>query len=142
MNRPRAWDASRLGQGTFLLVASVVVCACASGGTSGTSSSGGPDTITREQISPDDENAYLIVRRLRPAWLRPRTQESITGQAPTFAQVFVDELRVGDVDYLYRISATQIDRIEYLSALDATTRFGTGYAGGLIIVRTINSAPG
>ncbi len=128
-------------RGVLLLGALLIASACASAGTGATSGGGGPNTITRDQISPDDGNAYLIVRRLRPAWLRPRSQESITGQGPTFAQVFVDETQVGDVDYLYRISATQIDRIEYLSALDATTRFGTGYAGGLIIVRTINSGP-
>ena len=55
--------------------------------------------------------------------------------------MFLDELQVGDVDYLYRISSSQIARIEYLSALDATTRYGTGYMGGLIIVRTVNSRP-
>lgn len=127
--------------GVLILAALLIASACASAGPGATSGGGGPNTITRDQISPDDENAYLIVRRLRPAWLRPRSQESITGQGPTFAQVFVDETQVGDVNYLYRISATQINRIEWLSALDATTRFGTGYAGGLIIVRTINSAP-
>jgi hypothetical protein len=126
----------------FVLGALVFGTACASAGGGGGGGGGGANTITRDQFNPEDENAYLIVRRLRPAWLRPRSQESISGQRPTFAQVFVDETQVGDANALEGISSTQIDRIEYLSALDATTRFGTGFAGGLIIVRTINSGPG
>lgn len=139
MNRPSASCSPRFGQAVLVLMTVLLAQGCASAGAGAGSGSGSGNVITREQISPDDENAYLIVRRIRPVWLRPRSQESITGQEPTFAQVFLDELQVGDVDYLYRISAAQIDRIEYLSALDATTRYGTGYAGGLIIVRTINS---
>lgn len=132
----------RVRRGLSVLAVLVFAAACASAGAGG-GGGGSGNTITREQFSPDDENAYLIVRRLRPAWLRPRTQDTPgASQGPAFAQVFVDETQVGDVDYLYRISATQIDRIEYLSALDATTRFGTGFVGGLIIVRTINSRPG
>jgi hypothetical protein len=96
--------------------------------------------ITREQINPEDDNAYLIVRRVRPTWLRPRSQESISGAPPTFAQVFLDALQIGDANQLYTIAAAQIERIEYMSALDATTRYGTGYAGGVIIVRTFNSS--
>ncbi len=138
MNRPLSSGLGRYTRGALLLFTLILASGCASAGAAG-SGSGSGNVITREQISPDDENAYLIVRRLRPAWLRPRAQESIAGQEPTFAQVFLDQLQVGDVDYLYRISATQIDRIEYMSALDATTRFGTGFVGGLIIVRTVNS---
>lgn len=139
MSRPTSSGLRGSSEGVLFLVTLILASGCASAGPGAAGGGGGANVITREQISPDDENAYLIVRRLRPAWLRPRSQESITGQEPTFAQVFVDQLQVGDVDYLYRISATQIDRIEYLSALDATTRYGTGYAGGLIIVRTVNS---
>jgi hypothetical protein len=88
---------------------------------------------------PGNQNAYTIVQRLRPRWLSPRTQGTISNPEPSFAQVYLDNLRFGPIDALYRIDATQIDRIEYLSGLDATTRFGTGHDGGAIIVRTVNS---
>jgi hypothetical protein len=116
----------------------VIASACASGGPAG--SSRNPDLITRDQFNEVEQHAYGIISRLRPAWLRARTQETINISEPAFAQVFVDDVPQGDVDALYNIPPGQIDRIEYMSALDATTRFGTGFAGGLIIVRTINSA--
>ena len=138
MSRPTSSGLRRSSQGVLLLFTVLLADGCASSGTGGAGGGGGANVITREQITPEDENAYLLVRRIRPGWLRPRSQESITGQGPAFAQVFLDELRVGDVDYLTRIPAAQIARIEYFSALDATTRYGTGYMGGLIIVRTVN----
>ena len=141
MSRPTSSGVRRSSQGVLLLLTLLLANGCASSGAAGgAGGGGGANVITREQITPEDENAYLIIRRIRPGWLRPRSQESITGQGPAFAQVFLDELRVGDVDYLTRIPAAQIVRIEYFSALDATTRYGTGYAGGLIIVRTANGA--
>lgn len=123
----------------LFLLTSLLAAACASAGGGG--SSGDPDVITSDQFAPSDQTALVIVQRLRPRWLRARSQGTVTNPEPAFAQVYVDNTHVGDIDSLYRISATQIDRIEYLDALDATTRYGTGYAGGLIIVRTINSRP-
>ena len=35
----------------------------------------------------------------------------------------------------YQLS--EIERMEYMSSSDATTRFGTGYAGGAILVYTV-----
>ncbi|MSR19986.1 MAG: hypothetical protein EXR91_03280 [Gemmatimonadetes bacterium] len=140
MSRHTSRGLRRASRGILLLVALLLVDGCASSGTGGGAVRGGANVITRDQLSQDDENAFLIVRRLRPAWLRPRSQQTPGRSDPAFAQVFLDDQQVGDVDYLYRISAAQIDRIEYMSALDATTRYGTGYAGGLIIVRTVNSA--
>jgi hypothetical protein len=113
--------------------------------------SGSGNVITREMIGEGlEESAYTIVQRFRPAWLRARTQGSIsdpqvcsgavcTAGEPSFARVIVDGLVFGDIDSLQRISGAQIESIEYMSALDATTRFGMGYDGGAIIVGTINS---
>ena len=137
MSRPHSGHPPHVGRGA-LLVTLLLAQACAS---AAGARSGSANVITQEQFDPNDENAFLIVRRLRPAWLRARTQETLTISEPAFAQVRVDETLVGDVDYLYRISASHIARIEYLSALDATTLYGMGYMGGLIIVRTINSRP-
>ncbi len=53
---------------------------------------------------------------------------------PAYAEVYVDGLRYGPLESLYQISTNTIERIEYLSALDATTRYGTGHMGGAILV--------
>ena len=127
--------------GGALLRASVIAlfaltsAACAAG--AGGGGSGNPDLITREQIeSLGDATAFQIVQRFRSSWLRARTQATFGNSTPAYAEVFVDELRYGDINSLNRISSTQIQSIEYLSATDATTRYGTGYMGGIIRVNT------
>jgi hypothetical protein len=151
MNGTGVCQSSRLGRGVLFLMTLLLAQACASAGGGG-GGGGGGDVITREQIGDGtNETAFTVVQRLKPGWLRARTQGSLsdpsvcslnvcTSGEPQRAAVLVDDLVFGDINSLDRISATQIDRIEYVSAIDATTRFGTGYPGGAIIVRTVNSA--
>jgi len=120
----------------FLIVFLASACASAGGGGGG----GSPNRISRDQFNPDDGNAYVIIRRLRPSWLRPRTQGTIVNPEPAFAQVYLDQTHLGDVNVLANISSQGIGSIEYMDALDATTRYGTGFAGGVITVRTINAS--
>jgi hypothetical protein len=127
---------ARHGLAALLLVV-LLASACASAGGGG--GGGRANSISRDQFNPDDENAFLIIRRLRPSWLRPRTQGTITNPEPAFPQVYLDQTHLGDANVLESISAAQIGSIEYMDALDATTRYGTGFTGGLIIVRTVNS---
>ena len=123
---------------TLLLL---VAAACASGGGGG-GGGGAGNSITRDMIdNPSNQNAYTIVQRFRPRWLSPRTQGTISNPEPSFPQVYVDEVRFGPIDTLYRIDGTQIERIDYMSGLDATTRYGVGHDGGVIMVWTINSRP-
>lgn len=132
---PSRSRAPRHGLAALLLLV-LAGAACASGGGGG---GGGANRIIRDQFNSADENAFLIVRRLRPGWLRPRTQGTITNPEPAIAQVYLDQSHIGDANMLESISATSIASIEYMDALDATTRYGTGFAGGLIIVRTVNA---
>jgi hypothetical protein len=55
---------------------------------------------------------------------------------PVHAEVFVDEMHFGDINSLSRVSSINIETIQYLSATDATTRYGTGYMGGIIRINT------
>jgi hypothetical protein len=103
--------------------------------TSGGGGGGNPDLITREEIeAANDPHAYDLIRRVRPRWLRARTQGSFGNPEPMFANVYVNELRFGDLNSLQRLDIRSIERIEYVDALDATTRFGTGNVGGVINV--------
>lgn len=112
--------------------------ACASAGGAG-GGGGARDAITRDMIdNPSSQNAFTIVQRFRPRWLSPRTQGTVTNPEPSFAEVYVDNVRFGPIDALHRIDGTQIESIEYMSGLDATTRFGVGHEGGAIMVWTIN----
>jgi hypothetical protein len=121
----------------LLMLGATAACASSGGGGGG---GGAGNAITREMIdNPSSQNAFTIVQRFRPRWLSPRTQGTISNPEPSFAQVYVDDVRFGPIDTLYRIDGTQIERIEFMSGLDATTRFGVGHDGGAIMVWTINS---
>jgi hypothetical protein len=120
----------------LLMLGATAACASSGGGGGG----GAGNAITRGMIdNPSSQNAFTIVQRFRPRWLSPRTQGTISNPEPSFAQVYVDDVRFGPIDTLYRINGTQIELIEYMSGLDATTRFGVGHDGGAIMVWTINS---
>ena len=93
-----------------------------------------PDEITREEITAIPESdAYEIVRVLRPRWLRSRNR---TTTGAIYAEVFQDDLPFGPLASLRAFDVSQIDRLEFISSLDATTRYGTGYLGGIIRVIT------
>lgn len=136
--------------GLALFAALVAACASGSGG-SGSGGGGNANLITREQILElPNGTALSVVQRYRSSWLRPRSQGTFAGasRAPRSgviiadsdqAIVFLDDIRFGEIESLARISSTNIESIEFISALDATTSYGTGYNGGIIRVNTIES---
>jgi hypothetical protein len=95
------------------------------------------DLITSEEIMQrPDADAYSIIQQLRPAWLRMRPASSFLDADASQPYVFLDTSPFGPIDSLYQIESTQIERMEFVSALDATTLYGTGYVGGIIRVVT------
>jgi hypothetical protein len=118
---------------TALALIAALAAACGTAGSNG--GGGNPDLITREQVlSMPDGTAQTVIQRLRSGWLRPRPG-SFSGQ-PDLPVVYLNEMRFGGIDSLSRIPSTNIESIQYMNATDATTRYGTGYAGGLIRVNT------
>lgn len=118
---------------TLLAVALTLATAgCASGGTAGTGGSphGTSTKIVQEELANLNQlSALAAIQRLRPNWLRTRT-----GTPP---QVHIDgNFQMGGVETLRTIPIADIQEMEYLNAADATTRFGTNYVSGAILVRT------
>ena len=123
------------GRASMIALFALVIAACSSTGAS--SGGGNPDLITREQVEMlPDGTAFTVIQRFRSGWLRARTQGTFGNASPAYAEVFVDEMRYGDINSLNRISSTSIESIQYISATDATTRYGTGYMGGIIRINT------
>jgi len=122
----------------IILLASVFLGSCASGGGSPRSDvRRDPNLITQEDLSGQPAGtAYDAVQRLRPTWLRSRGTLSMgttgTGSLP---RVFVADRDFGALRSLRDIQLDSVSEIEFMSARDATTRYGTGYAGGIIHVR-------
>lgn len=89
-----------------------------------------------EAAGNDAINAYDLVQRLRPGMMRPRNQTAgNTGEGNVFGVVaYVDDIRLGDAEQLRTIMRATVREIRYISAPDATTRWGTGHSNGVIQV--------
>jgi hypothetical protein len=94
-----------------------------------------PNLLTGDQLRETNVgNVYDALRRLRPQWLRSRGSASIVSPESTEAVVYVSGIRRGEPRTLQNVSLDQVQRVEFIDARDATTRFGTGHAGGAILV--------
>lgn len=98
-----------------------------------------PNEIGRQEIlarGKSDLTAMALIRRLRPGWLTVRGQISFTDGASSYPIVYIDEVRHGGLPTLHGIPANEIQRLEFYSTADATTRWGTGHTAGVINVVT------
>ncbi len=127
---------------SLLLV--LVLAGC--GGAATASGGGNSNLITSEllrEADPEGLSVYQIIQRNRPGWLRAGRGETSFGNAAgaaggatsDFARVVLNGVPYGDIDELRSLEADQVESIEYMSASDATMRFGTGYSRGAILVR-------
>jgi hypothetical protein len=48
--------------------------------------------------------------------------------------VYLDDARLGGVEQLRWIPATTVREMRFLSAIEATTRYGVGHSGGAVVV--------
>ena len=119
-----------------LAVLVLLVAATACAGTPRTTGGGNRNLITRTEINESRANtAYEVVQQLRPDFLRGRVSGTTVG-ANDLPVVYLDGTRLGDLEQLRSIPAAIILTIQLISASDATTRWGTGYPGGVIEVKT------
>ena len=117
-----------------LAISLMAAAACASTG-DGQDSRLDSSVITQEELAPHHEfTAYEAVQRLRPQWLRVRGATRVVGAQRASIQVHVDGMHMGGVEHLRSIRAQHVLEIRYMSATDATTRYGIDYTGGLLLV--------
>jgi hypothetical protein len=97
-------------------------------------------------------SALDLIRHLRPGMLvardsraRPTPARVSTGRAAPLAftptasrgiRVYLDHMLLGGIDNLTTISSNSVLTVRWLSPIDATTRYGTGHADGVIEVTT------
>jgi len=129
---------------TLALVA-VTLGGCASvagGGSSSGPDGSGSDVITREDLERTSaETAMEAVSLLRPQWLRKRPART-PGDPEPVVGVVVDGRPRGTLDDLASLRTAAVEQMVFLSATDATIRYGTGFAGGAIVVTTRSGDPG
>jgi hypothetical protein len=121
--------------GPILALAVLATHGCAT--RSGSKPSGDRDVLLSEEIERTSAvSAHDAVRQLRPEWLRRRGRSSIQNANAEALIVYLDGVRVGGVQTLTSIAVGSILEIRHLDGRDATTRFGTGHAGGALLIRT------
>jgi hypothetical protein len=117
----------------IVALAALALSACT---TTGGRALGSNDQITRAQLEAlESMSAYDAIQRLRPTWLQSRGPTSLAG-GPTLPQVHINDSRSRTLEELRTLPVTEIETMEFRSASDATTLYGTGYPGGVIEVRT------
>lgn len=98
---------------------------------------GNSDILTKEEIvASSASTAYELIQQLRPQFLRSRGAVSLQDPRPTYAIVYMNDVHHGSLESLRSILVEEISEIRFISAGDATTRWGTGHVGGVIQIRS------
>lgn len=80
---------------------------------------------------PHAANALDLIRVRRPAFLR------LNGPAGKDEPVFyIDDSRAMSIEELRLLPTDMLVEIRYLTAAEATFRYGRGHSGGAVVVRT------
>lgn len=122
----------------FAILVSIVACA-SSGGTA--SARHQSDLITATEIATSGTtNAWDMINRLRPNWLKQQSVGSVGGGARTqVVAVYVDGQRFGDISTLRTFSTSSILSAQWLDAARAATvlnEVGSDPIAGAIIIKT------
>jgi hypothetical protein len=112
----------------------LVFAACSSTGTTSSASPRSNVIATDELAEVSHLNALEAVQRLRPVWLKVRGQPTFRAQM-VGVRIYVDGVRRGDnAGELRRIRVSDVGEMRFLSAREATIRYGTDHQEGAILV--------
>ena len=114
----------------LLLALSLAMSAgCASGGSAGQASGSNRDLITSDELRAlAPMNAYQAVQRLRARWLQNRRAGP--------PAVHIDGRFSGRVEVLQQYEIEEVQQLQFRSAANATTLYGTNYPSGVIEITT------
>lgn len=91
--------------------------------------------ITRAEFAGHQfETAYDAVYALRRNWLANREVDDTFTKASE-RQVYLDNARLGGLDQLREIRATEIVSITYVDGIQAHARWGMGHDAGVLVVK-------
>jgi hypothetical protein len=118
-----------------LLLAGLILTSCATP-RAGASPRERHVLTTAELEESGASTAYDVIQRQRPEWLRSRGPISVMSPEAEMPIVYVNSTRHGDVLSLRTLQLIGIAEIRFFSGPQATQRWGTGVAGGVILVTT------
>jgi hypothetical protein len=134
----------------FCIGLAFVTVAC-SGGRSGGVASEAPNASARANprvITQDEINSvgvasiYEVIEKLRPTMLRSRgrleredREYNVDSSAwARTIKVYLDNEHLGEPSRLLGVPAAIVNQVEFITANDATVRFGAGHEAGAILV--------
>ena len=99
---------------------------------------GGRDFIPRAELEGyRGESVYYTINLIRRRWVQPRRSFGTAfSRDPVYARVVIDGSSRRQLGDLRSMNVDGIENIRYMSAVDATTKYGTGFSGGVIEVTT------
>lgn len=104
-------------------------CAGSGGGAAEGPRRGSSTRITADELASVAElDLFSAVNRLRPTWLRPQSR----GTLPVI--ILDGTPQPGGAEALRTMRAADVSELQYMSSSDATTRYGTGFTAGAIVV--------
>ncbi|MEX2529193.1 MAG: hypothetical protein WD960_00335 [Gemmatimonadota bacterium] len=130
---------SRILAPSIVALLTIFTGACAAGGGASVETSSLAPLTVEEIQDVSANNLYEVVASLRPQWLRSRGSLSISNPSAGEPVVYVNQMRMGSIEVLRELQPLSIVGIQWITASDATTRFGLGHAGGVIQVLTRRS---
>jgi hypothetical protein len=93
------------------------------------------NVISLEDIrATREDDAYDVVRKLHPTWLRKRGNNTIRDDGDVV--IYLNDSRVGGPEQLRQMSTLSITSIRYYDPGQAQYRFGAGHQHGAIQVST------
>ena len=93
--------------------------------------------ITEGEIATSSQdNAFDVIETIRPSMLMKSRGLSSDADAAVEIMVYLDEVRLGNPENLRNIPRTTVREIRFISASEATMKFGTGHGAGAILVST------
>jgi hypothetical protein len=133
---------TQLVRSAAMVAATVTVVGCASSSPRPASvQSSASDYVTSVEIAAiGATNAYDLINRLRPRWLRTQAPGSISGGVRSqVIAVYLDGVRLGGLDALRSLSTTGFQSMRYYDATRAATVLrdpGSEPIAGAIVITT------
>lgn len=118
----------------LLMTLAAASCASSAGGDGSVRRD--PNVITAAELTDLlDRSVYEAISQLRPQWLTTRGNVSLTTSDNRLPSAIVDG-QPNRLDFLESMRPDEVETLRFISAADATMRWGTGYPNGAIEVTT------